>query len=148
MCSTPSCSGCICRRPGWGPCPCPPPPWRGASSQQRDWTEPQGPWRCDHSPGHQLTLSVSPVSSVASERGAELLSWTAVKAIIFLSGWAGLGCSRCWHAASSSQQPHSGTNQGRSPTALTTPLSPQIYRDSVFHQCLEAGGTERVITAV
>ena len=28
------------------------------------------------------------LSSVASERGAELLSWTVVKAIIFLSSWA------------------------------------------------------------
>ena len=49
MCSTPSCSDCICRRPGWGPCPCPGcpecPPW-DAAMPQRGIVGSVGPCHC------------------------------------------------------------------------------------------------------
>ena len=86
----------------------------------------------------ETELSPRVHQGLPSQPGAKLLS-LAVLAIIFLCG-----CSRCWHGASSSQ-PHSHTVEQIRTEPVTTG---QIYTDSVFHQCLEAGGTGRVITAV
>ena len=87
MCSTPSCSGCICRRPGWGPCPSP--PWRGVSNQQRDWTESPGPSR-----------SAQPAWSKATEPGC---------AGHHIPLW--LLKMLTWCLILPATQPHSGTNQ-------------------------------------
>ena len=58
MCSTPSCSGCICRRPGTpgtGPSPC---SWRGgARPQRRDWSQRLAPSPTGHCTAHMSLVS-------------------------------------------------------------------------------------------
>ena len=106
MCSTPSCSGCICRRPGTpgtGPSPC---SWRGgARPRWTDWSLCRAPSRAQWS--HYMLVSVSIklvhgddvgghwslVSSGAGNVITESQSWslsearlTVVKPIIFRPG--------------------------------------------------------------